>query len=215
MLAAGSGTRMGTRKQFLDLTDDERIIDRAIATCRACADWVGVVLPPGVGLDEPARPGPAIDAVIEGGADRFASVQAGAAALPSEAEIVVVHSASHPLASPMLMGRTIEAVRSGADGVVPVLAVVDTVKRRSEDGSLTTMGREGIGTAQGPMAYRRSVLDRAVTADGAFTDESVAVESVGGRVVAVDGELTNLHVTDPVSLAVVRHLATLDPTSLG
>lgn len=207
VLAAGSGTRMGTRKQFLDLTPTERIVDRTIATCRACADWVGVVLPPGV----PLGPGPTVDAEIAGGADRFASVAAGVSAVPAGADVVVVHSASHPLASVDLLRRTIEAVAGGADGVVPVLEVVDTVKRRAADGSLTTLGREGIGTAQGPMAYRRSVLARALGARGDFTDESVAVEAVGGRVVSVAGELTNLHVTDRHSLAVVRRLAPLVP----
>ena len=36
-----------------------------------------------------------------------------------------------------------------------------------------------------------------------------AVEAIGGRVVAVAGELTNLHVTDPHSLEVIRRLADL------
>ena len=207
VLAAGSGTRMGTRKQFLPLTSTERIVDRTIATCREVADWVGVVLPPGVPLGN----GPRVDAEIVGATDRFGSVAAGVAALPADADVVVIHSASHPLASPSLIRRVVAAVEAGADGVVPVLALVDTVKRVHADGSLTTLGRDGIGTAQGPMGYRRGVLARAMEADGSFTDESVAVEAIGGRVVAVDGELTNLHVTDPTSLAVVRHLAPLLP----
>ena len=97
--------------------------------------------------------------------------------------------------------------------MVPILAVADTVKRRNDDGSLTTVGREGLGTAQAPMAYRRPVLDRALAdaaATGGVVEESMAVEHIGGRVVAVDGEPVNLHVTDRRSLAIARRLATPD-----
>ncbi len=211
--AAGSGTRMGARKQFLELAPGERIIDRVAATCRSTTSWVGLVVPPGSGWD-----GDPVDAVVDGGADRLASLAAGLAAVPPEAEIVVVHSASHPLASVELVERLVRAVEGGADGAVPWLAAVDVVKRRHDDGTLTTVGRDGLGTAQAPMAWSRATLDRALAAVAAGPDddravavpiveESAAVEAVGGRVVAVDGELTNLHVTDPASLEVIRRLA--------
>lgn len=226
VLAAGSSTRMGTapdsepgtepetdsktdsetelstRKQFLELRPGERIVDRVIATCRSVADWVGVIVPAGLAWD-----GPPVDAVIEGGADRSASIRAGVAAVPAEAEIVVVHSASHPLASAALLHRVVAAVADGADGAVPIVAAADTIKRCNPDGTLTTIGRDGLGAAQAPMAYRRLVLDRALAEAGDQVDESVAVEAIGGRVIAVEGELTNLHVTDLASLAVVRRLA--------
>lgn len=214
--AAGSGTRMGARKQFLELTPDERVVDRVIATCRRACSWVGVVVPAGSGWTD-ASPETAVDAVVDGGADRLASVAAGLAVVPARATIVVVHSASHPLASADLIGRLVEAVERGADGAVPFLGAVDVIKRRNDDGTLTTVGREGLGTAQAPMAWLRPTLERAMAAhgrpggsDGAGVrpvEESAAVEAIGGRVVAVDGELANLHVTDPASLAVVRALA--------
>lgn len=204
--AAGSGTRMGARKQYLELTPGERIIDRVVATCRASASWVGVVVPAGADWD-----GAPVDAVVEGGADRLASVANGLAAVPAGVEVVVVHSASHPLASTDLIDRLVAAVTGGADGAVPVLAAVDVIKRRNDDGTLTTVGREGLGSAQAPMAWSRPVLDRAIAAlartGGTAIEESAAVEAVGGRVVSVDGELANLHVTDPTSLEVVRRLA--------
>lgn len=200
---------MGARKQFLELTPGERVIDRVVATCRATTGWVGVVLPPGSRWE-----GQAVDTVIDGGDTRYESVSAGVAAVPAEAGIVVVHSASHPLASKVLMRRVIAAIDAGADGVVPVLAAADTIKARNADGTLFTIGRDGLGAAQAPMAYSRPVLDRALAeVDGAI-DESQAVEAIGGRVVAVDGELANLHLTDRASLAVIRHLATMASASV-
>jgi 2-C-methyl-D-erythritol 4-phosphate cytidylyltransferase len=202
--AAGSGTRLGAPKQFLELTPGERIIDRVVATGRAVADWVGLVVPPGVAWE-----GSAVDAVIEGGATRFESVAAGVAAVPPDVDVVVVHSASHPLASVELVRRLIGAVEAGADGAVPFLPAVDVIKRHNDDGTLTTIGREGLGEAQAPMVYARPSLDRALAEIGTAVEESAAVEAVGGKVVAVEGELTNLHVTDRWSLEVLRHLAVL------
>lgn len=205
--AAGAGTRMGAPKQFLELTPGERIIDRVVTTCRACCSWVGVVVPAGSDWTDPA-----VDAVVAGGADRLDSVAAGMAAVPASIDIVVVHSASHPLATTDLVQRLIAAVEAGADGAVPFQAAVDVVKRRNDDGTLTTVGRDGLGTAQAPMAWSRRVIDRALGAAATgrsprAVEESAAVEAIGGRVVAVDGELANLHVTDPASLAAVRALA--------
>ena len=204
--AAGSGTRMGAAKQFLELTPEERIIDRVVATCRATCGWVGVVVPADSGWT-----GAPVEAVIEGGADRLDSLAAGMTAVPPEATVVVAHSASHPLASTDLVRRLIRAVEAGADGAVPLLAAVDVIKRRNADGTLTTVGRDGLGAAQAPMAWSRAMLDRALAARSNAkpppVEESAAVEAIGGRVLAVDGELANVHVTDPASLAVVRALA--------
>ena len=214
VLAAGSGSRMGTGalgpKQFLPLIGDERLVDRAVATCRAVADWVGVAIP-----EDAAWDGETIDAVITGGLTRMDTVAAAVAAVPADARIVLVHSASHPLASTALLQRTVAAVRAAADGAVAVLDAVETIKHHNPDGTLSTIGRAGYGTAQAPMAYRRASLDQAMTALAAgalgtdIVEESMAVEAVGGRVVAVQGEATNLHVTDPTSLAMVRRLADL------
>lgn len=216
VLAAGASTRMGLGvdrpKQFLDLRPGERIVDRVVRTAAAVAEWVGVVLPPDTGWD-----GMRVDAVLTGGPDRAGSVAAGVAAVPAEAEIVLIHSASHPLASVDLARRVLDEVLAGADGVMPLLPAADTIKRREPDGSLTTVGRDGLGSAQAPMAYRRTMLDAAFDAAGDTgadgggppVDESLLVEAIGGRVIGIDGEPTNLHVTDPASLEVVRHLAAL------
>lgn len=200
--AAGSGSRFGTAKQFLPLGPAERLVDRAVTTVAEVASWTGVVLPAGWRWD-----GPTVDAVTTGGATRYASIAAGLAILPPEVDLVVVHSASHPLASVELIRRVVDAVIAGADGAVPFLEAVDVVKRRSERNTLTTVGREGLGTAQCPMAFARPVLDRAFAETDHGTEESELVERIGGRVVAVAGEVTNLHVVDQAGLDLARCLA--------
>lgn len=199
--AAGSGSRLGQAKQFLELAPGERLIDRTVAVARATTDWVGVVVPPGHEWT-----GSPVDAVIEGGDSRYESVSAGLQALPGGTTRVVIHSASHPLASAELVGALLAALDDGSDGSVPFLEAVDVLKRQ-DDGRLVTVGREGFGAAQCPMAFRREALDRAYAEITTGTEDSQMVEAAGGRVVAVPGEVTNLHVVDEASLAAVRALA--------
>lgn len=201
--AAGAGSRLGEPKQFLDLTPSERLVDRAVATVGTVAEWVGVILPAGREWD-----GPSVDATCAGGGSRHASLKAGLAIVPPSIDVIVIHSASHPLASAELVRHVVATVAGGADGAVPFLDAVDTVKRRNDDGALRSVGREGLGSAQCPMAYSRAVLDDAFARVEHGIEESELVEAIGGRVVAVPGEIWNIHVVDRPSLAVARCLAT-------
>lgn len=99
--------------------------------------------------------------VVEGGPSRQASVAAGLAALvetmsPSAPyDVVLVHDAARPLASPDLVRRVVAAVRAGAGAVVPGLPVTDTVKTV---GPVSPSGQEGAdagtgtGASTGPAA---------------------------------------------------------------
>lgn len=205
VMAAGSGDRFGGPKQFATLTDRTRLVDRAVATARAASVWVGVVLPPGAEWD-----GDPIDGVCSGGPSRQASIESGLTLLGAEVDVVLIHSASHPLASVKLAAAAIAAVEAGADAAVPWLPLVDVLKR-SDGGQLTTFGREGLGLAQSPMAFARPMLERAFRSGRSAVEESELVEKLGGRVVAVDGEATNIHVVDRRSLAVARAIAALPP----
>ena len=109
-----------------------------------------------------------MDAVVAGGETRQASVVAGLAAVAAGVERILCHDAARPLASSDLFARTIEALE-GWDGVVPVLRVVDTVKR-VQDGSVEgTEPRDALALAQTPQAFRaaapRDAHERAA-ADG-------------------------------------------------
>lgn len=209
VMAAGSGARFGALKQFAEVADGVRLVDRAVSTAGSVADWTGVVLPAGRTWD-----GPPVDHACSGGLSRQDSIGAGLAAVPTRFDVILIHSASHPLASISLARRAIAAVEAGADGAVPLLNLVDVLKRRAADG-LVTVGRTGLGLAQSPMAFSRPVLDAAFKSasdrDVKVVEESELVESVGGRVVAVPGEMTNLHVVDQVSLAMARAIAALVP----
>lgn len=189
--AAGSGRRFGGVKQFEPLAG-VRVVDRSVATARAVCDGVVVVLPgAAIGTAEGVVPG--ADAVVAGGATRAASVRAGLAAVPASAEIVLVHDAARPLASAALFRRVIDAVRAGADAVVPAVEVTDTIRDR--DGRV--LDRDRLRAVQTPQGFRSRALREAHATERDSTDDAGLMELVGRAVVLVDGERTNLKLTGP------------------
>ena len=207
VVAAGGGERFGAPKQFVPLAGAP-IIDRSVATARRASDGVVVALPAACAHDWKA-PGADVHTVA-GGATRSASVRAALAAVPPDAEIVVVHDAARPLASPVLFAAVIAAVRAGADGAVPGAAVTDTVKR-VVDGVVTgTVARDELVVVQTPQAFRAATLRAAheTAHDNGrdATDDAALVESIGGHVVVVAAEPRNVKITTPADLELAAML---------
>jgi 2-C-methyl-D-erythritol 4-phosphate cytidylyltransferase len=205
VLGAGSGTRFGSQKQFLELTPGRRLIDAAVEVAKRCSSYVVVVLPPGQAWD-----GIEVDGVANGGPSRLDSVEAGLSLVPRDADVVVVHDAAHPLADEKTFDRAISAVEAGADAAVPILPVSDVVKRCDDTRAVTTVGRDDLGLAQVPMAFSQNALRaahvRRVELGDAWED-SMLVEKSSGRVVAVRGSVWNVHVVDEEDLELARLLA--------
>lgn len=191
VVAAGSGSRFGKPKQF-ELLAGRRVVDRAVQVAKAVSDGVVVVVPPAVAAAEGA---------VAGGATRSESVRRGLGAVPGSATIVCVHDAARPLATEQLFRAVIDAVREGADGAVPGVAVTDTVKEVDASGWVTcTPDRERLVSVQTPQGFRADVLRRAHAGGGEGTDDAALVERVGGRVRVVAGEATNRKLTHPEDL---------------
>lgn len=202
VVAGGAGTRFGFAKQFAAL-HGRRVVDLAVAAAAASSDRVVLVLPPDVEWD-----GDEVTAVVVGGATRSASVRAGLGAVGSGAEIIVVHDAARPAATAELFQRVIGAVRGGADGAVPVVPVADTLKRVEGDRIVETLPRRGLVAAQTPQAFRAARLRAAHAGGDDATDDAALVEAIGGTVVVVAGDASNVKVTVPADLAL---LAARDP----
>ena len=200
VVAAGWGERFGGPKQFSEL-GGARLVDHAVETASAVCDAVVVVVP-----DEHEWQGPPVAAVVTGGSTRAASVRAGLAAVPTSAEIIVVHDAARPLAGVELFEAVVAAVRAGADGAVPGVAVVDTLKRVDDVRVTATVDRVGLVAVQTPQAFRASVLRRAHLGAPDATDDAALVEAVGGDVVVVAGDPRNLKVTGPADLMIAAAL---------
>ncbi len=141
-----------------------------------------------------------IAAAVAGGASRAESVANALACLPESAHFVLVHDAARPLLGDELIDRVMQGLAEGADGVVPALAVTDTVKRLGPDGSVAeTFDRSTLRAVQTPQGFPverlRAAIDRAGECLAAATDCASLVEAAGGRVICVEGDPRNLKVT--------------------
>lgn len=210
VVGAGGGSRFGGPKQYESL-GGERVIDRSRRIAGACCDGVVCVVPAEDVEGEGA---------VAGGATRSESVRAGLAAVPLTADVICVHDAARPLASPALYAAVIEAVRAGADGAVPGIPVSDTIKvidNEREGGGVVgivvaTPDRSTLVAVQTPQAFAASALRGAHAASPEGTDDAVLVEAYLGadgracRVVAVPGDPDNIKITVTEDLERARRL---------
>ena len=210
LVAAGRGERMGAGrpKAFLGLAGEPLL--RKAAQVFEAAPSVGAivaVVPPEevLAARDLLAPLTKLRAVIAGGTRRQDSVLEGLKHAPDGfAGVVLVHDAARPLVEVAL----IEAVASAAEetgAALPVLGLVDTVKRVRDGSVLETVDRSELGAAQTPQGFRFALLVEAYEA--AFrdrvvlTDEAMAVERLGVRVAAVPGSPRNRKITTPEDLA--------------
>ena len=213
--AAGLGTRMAgpQPKQFLAL-DGVPILIHSLRAFAAVGRVTGIYV--AVRKTEMERVEVQIAEygfagrakVVEGGDNRQESVLNGLAALPADAEdIVLVHDAVRPLIDAATIERTIDAVAEFGAAIVG-LPAVDTIKQveRTAHGALitSTIPREYVVLAQTPQGFRFGLLQRAfaeAVADGFVgTDEASVVERAGNPVAVVHGSQVNLKITQPGDL---------------
>lgn len=195
VVAAGSGSRFGGPKQYAPLAG-RRVLDWSLDAARSVADGVVLVVPAAdVDLDEPA-----VEAVVPGGATRSDSVRAGLAVVPDDAAVVLVHDGARPLASHGLFRSVVDAVLAGAEAVVPVVPVVDTVT----DPHGTPIDRESLRAVQTPQGFRARPLRDVHAVRPDATDDASLVVAGGGRLRHVQGERWNLKITEPDDLVVAE-----------
>jgi 2-C-methyl-D-erythritol 4-phosphate cytidylyltransferase/2-C-methyl-D-erythritol 2,4-cyclodiphosphate synthase len=208
--AGGRGHRFGgdIPKQLLAL-GDRSILECTVGLFVDHPDIVEVVvaLPAELASDPPPylRATSKPLCVVAGGARRQDSVARAFQAVSADAEVIVIHDAARPFASPGLVSRTIAAAAESGAAVAAVQSR-DTVKRSS--GGIVplvreTIARESIYLAQTPQAFTRHVLHDAIALneDGSdATDEASLAERAGHRVRLVEGEWTNIKITTPDDL---------------
>ena len=201
VVAAGRGSRFGGAKQYETL-GDKRVLDWALGAARAVSEGVVLVVPP----DAAGRKESGVDAVVPGGSTRSGSVRAGLAAIPGDADVILVHDAARPLAPVALFEAVVAAVRAGADCAIPAVSVSNTVKRVVDGRVVETIDRADLVEVQTPQGFAAAALRAAHAAETDATDDAHLVEQTGGSVVVVAGDPANLKLTHPHDLAVARAL---------
>lgn len=202
VVAAGSGTRLGAGrpKAFVSLRG-RPLLGYAVDTVARLPHLASLVVVAPPDHADPAGPAwagvdlPPDAVVVAGGASRTDSVAAGLAAV-GDVDVVLVHDAARCLTPLAVFERVVEAVRAGAAGAVPGIALVDTVKTVDTHGVITgTPDRASLRAVQTPQGFARDVLVSAYGSGLGATDDAALVELGGHHVVVVEGDALAFKVT--------------------
>jgi 2-C-methyl-D-erythritol 4-phosphate cytidylyltransferase len=209
--AAGSGTRMGGAKQYMEIAGKpllEQTLGR-IASCDIISAII-IVVPKGDVKDISERylKFHKVVSIIAGGETRGESVYNGVTA--ADTEYVLVHDAARPFVTSNLIEMTITAaVQYGA--ATAAIPVHDTVKMK-EDGFVGKLvERASLLLIQTPQAFRRGELLAAYDSAGEkrkeWTDETTLVQNMGKKVAWVHGDPLNMKITTPEDMRIAQMIA--------
>ena len=136
VVAAGDGVRLAADrpKAFVKL-GGRLLLSHSVELFEEHPAVDGVVLVVPEGWEEPATlladdlAAGKVAAAVAGGATRAESVSRGLAAVPDDADLILVHDAARPFATPELLTAVLEAL-GHAQGAVPGVPVTETIKRK-------------------------------------------------------------------------------------
>lgn len=210
VVAAGRGERLGAGPKAFVCLEGRTLLDWACAAARAAGIEQIVVVLPAVLSDVEASRVPADVVRAVGGTTRQQSVAAGLAALPDEADVVLVHDAARALVPPSVFTAVVDAVRGGHPAVVPGVPLTDTLRLVDPRPGEAAVHRDRLVAVQTPQGFTREALVRAhALAPASATDDAGLAELAGVPVHVVPGHDEGFKVTRPLDLllarAVVRH----------
>ena len=213
IVAGGSGTRFGGKKQFMTLGGRE-LWRWSAENAERLPDSIReivLVIPKGDSLTPEWR-GEIPLRVTHGGEERAISVLNGLSM--AGCDFVMVHDAARPFASPELFRRLMDAVTEEA-GAVPVLPVSDALKR-IDSGEVSCIDRDGLYITQTPQVFPRLKLIEAVKDFPSAKDEAEAWLKSGHVLNHVEGERMNFKVTVKEDMTIARALTEgMTRTGLG
>jgi 2-C-methyl-D-erythritol 4-phosphate cytidylyltransferase/2-C-methyl-D-erythritol 2,4-cyclodiphosphate synthase len=145
---------------------------------------------------------------VTGAATRQATVRAGLESLVGLApERVLVHDAARPLVSTAVIERVLDGLEQHP-AVLPVLPVVDTLKRVDDTRVMGETDRSGLARAQTPQGFRfvEILAAHREAGHGHHTDDTAIAAAAGMQVGWVAGEERNLKLTRAEDLDVAERL---------
>ncbi len=203
VVAAGSGVRFGSKKQF-ERINNKLVIDYSVDVLKEFGHIV--IVAQSVDIDF-LKERFDFACVVKGGAERMHSVYNGLSAL--ECDIVLVHDAARPVINRELIERLIDAAKK-YNAAVPVVRAYETLKRFDGEFIESTIDRNVICFSQTPQAFNynmlKSAYDKILESEKVYTDEASVWEDVYGKVKVVEGNRKNIKITSKEDLEIVKCL---------
>ena len=214
IVAGGKGSRMNTAlpKQFIDLCG-RPVLMHTIDAFRSAVDDISIVLV--LAQQEVERWNNLCrrhsfvspETIAYAGATRFHSVLNGLSLIPSDADgLVAVHDGVRPLVSADMIRRSFDEAESHG-AAVPVIPVVDSVRKVLTDGDSISLTRSELRAVQTPQTFSLSLLRQAYSQPFSehFTDDASVVEASGAKVSLYSGEISNIKITHPIDLLIAQY----------
>ena len=211
VVAAGLGTRLGADKPkaFVNLAE-KSLLQHTLENVAdiAALEQVIIAVPAGheqqtAELADAALAGKSVRFdVVPGGTTRQQSIQIALGALDPDVEVVLVHDAARALAPALLFEKVAAEVRRSGLAALPVMHVVDTIKRVDDEIVRETIDRNTLRAAQTPQGFVASALkDAYENAKHEYTDDAALAQAHGIQINAVEGDARAFKITTADDLA--------------
>lgn len=213
IVAGGIGKRMNSElpKQFMLLMGKPVLFYTLRAFLESFADLKIILVLPEEHIEKGRE---IVDAYFDplrviftvGGETRFHSVRNGVSLAEGDS-IIFVHDGVRCLVSPQLIRYCYDsAMLMGS--AIPVVPLKDSVRRITETGS-EAVDRSVLRFIQTPQTFHSKLLLPAmkhIEFKEKFTDEATVVEAYGIDIHLMEGEETNIKITQPVDLILAEQI---------
>lgn len=218
IVAGGTSERMGEMdKLFLPL-GGMTVLERSIAAFDRNALITEIVVSTARGnIEKVAQISsryPKVRHVVEGGRTRYDSVQSGVAHCSKTTQYYAIHDAARPFVSDELISNVIrKAIEKGA--AAPALPVTDTIKV-VEDGLIQrTPDRNVLYAVATPQVFEAARYRAAAEGQSDVFDDCQLMERAGYEVSVIEGESTNMKITNPEDIERARQIAGVTDMRVG
>ncbi|MDP4290911.1 MAG: 2-C-methyl-D-erythritol 4-phosphate cytidylyltransferase [Bacteroidota bacterium] len=144
--------------------------------------------------------------VVEGGPERFFSVQNALRSIAIGEGLVAIHDGVRPLVS----HKTIQAAFDAAQqfgNAIPVIPVIESVREQTATGN-RIIDRNKLHLIQTPQVFQCKLICKAYEQEfsTSFTDDASVLEKMGGKIVLTEGNPENIKITRPMDLVIAEAL---------
>ena len=218
ILAAGSGSRFGEKKQFKELNGkpiwfyslntfiqsesvDELILvipNDSLETLKQSQVFTSLNKTNNIKL-------------VSGGESRKDSVFNGLKVVKKAIDIVCIHDAARPFIKTSYIKYSIDAC-SEFDGAIIAIPAVDTVKKADNQLIKNTIDRESLWMAQTPQTFKKDKLLYAIKnfSHLNITDESMLMEEANFKIKLIEGDQSNFKITNEIDWELAKVMAEVE-----